>query len=105
LSFQSENSLSKPKIRFVKHLRLYCDAICLYWIDEIHIDESFRNSKILDDLIKHELKHYYLIKRIIKAKEENKTLKAILLSIYNDIFDLLDSLKLDIKRLILKCKK
>jgi len=45
-----------------------------------------------------------LIKRIIKAKEENKILKAILLSIYNDIFDLLDGLKLEIKRLFLKCR-
>ena len=103
---QSENSKNKPKIKFVKHLKLYCEAICLYWIDEIHIDESYRDSPLIDDIIKHELKHYDLIKKVIQAKESRNELKASLLMAYNNLFDVFDTFRLFFKILRLKlCKK
>ena len=83
----------KPKIKFVKNLRLYANAIYLYWINEIHIDETFKDSPILDDIIKHEMKHYQIVQKILKTKSK---FKRILLLLYNNIFDFIDCVKLDL---------
>ena len=93
---------NKPKIKFVKNLHYHSDAICLFWIDEIHIDEKFKDHPLLDDIIKHELTHYRIIKQIINEKS---ILKKILLSLYNDIFDFIDCFRLEIKRYWLVIRK
>lgn len=62
-------------------------GICLFWIKEIHIDESFRNSKALNDLIKHEKYHYYIISKILKTKSP---IKKALLGAWNNIWDIFD---------------
>lgn len=95
----------KPKIIFVKNLNFYNDAICLYWIGEIHIDESLKNSPILDDIIKHELKHYYLIKKAIALKEQGKDFKVFLFTLYNNLWDFYDSIRIDVKRRLIECKE
>jgi len=33
------------KIRFVKNLDIVgCEAVCIWWADEIHVDEKLRDS-------------------------------------------------------------
>lgn len=93
------------KIVFVKGLYPFFDAVCLFWIGEIHIDERYKDSKTLDDLVKHELMHYKLIKRARKYIEEGKILKAFAFAILNGIFDIYDTLRIELKELILKCRK
>ena len=95
-------SEDKPKIRFVKNLHYHSDAICLFWVDEIHIDEKFKDHPILPDLIKHELTHYRIIKQIINEKS---ILKAIILGFYNDFFDFIDTFRIEIKRCWLELRK
>ena len=101
---QSENSKNKPKIRFIDNLWIVCDAICLYWINEIHIDSSYKDSPLLKDIIKHEMKHYKLLREATKALREKRILKAFVLIMYNDIFDIIDGLKIVLKKVILYCK-
>jgi len=103
LSFPSENS-KEPKIIFVKNLHYSNYAICLYWIDEIHIDEGLKNSPILNDIIRHELKHYYTIKRLIVMREQGKILKPLFLAFYNNLWDIWDSIRIELKWMVLKCK-
>ncbi|RLE45154.1 hypothetical protein DRJ16_00270 [Candidatus Woesearchaeota archaeon] len=87
-------SEDKPKIRFVKNLHYHANAICLYWIDEIHIDEKFKDHPLLSDIIKHELKHYIILKKIINEKS---LLKKMLWGLYNDFWDFYDCFRLTIK--------
>jgi hypothetical protein len=82
----------KPKIRFVKDLKFVAEAMCLPWIDEIHIDESHRNSPILNDIIKHEKKHYLLYQ---KMRSSESSWKVFLLREYNTWWDLYDCTRLD----------
>lgn len=81
------------KIRFVKDLRFYANAICLYWINEIHIDESMKNSPALNDIIEHEKKHYYLFVKAVKSN----CFKRNLLFLYNNLWCAFDSLRLSLK--------
>jgi len=90
------------KIVFVKNLYPYFDAICLFWIDEIHIDERLKNEIYVNDIIKHELTHYKYYKKSQKYLEQGKTLSAILIGLQNACFDLVDSIRIDLKRMFLK---
>ena len=96
------------KFFFVKDLKLCANALCLYWIDEIHIDESLKDSPILDDIITHELKHYFLIQKILKARKE-KTIKSVFKSMalmfFNNLWDLYDCLRIELKYYIIKLKR
>jgi len=106
LSYQSENSReNEPKIKFVKDMHYSHEAICLYWIDEIHIDESLKNSPILNDIIRHEIKHYHIIKKIITLHKQGRRQEAFILKIYNNTWDILDSLRIFSKLLSLKLLK
>ena len=86
--------MRKPKIRFVKNLRLAAYAICLYWIHKIHIDEKFKNHPAKDDLIEHEMAHYRLINRMI---ETNSNFKRGLLELYNNLWDFFDVTRISLK--------
>ncbi|MEM3592172.1 MAG: hypothetical protein QW702_08785 [Candidatus Bathyarchaeia archaeon] len=106
MSYQSENSReNEPKIKFVKDMHYSHEAICLYWIDEIHVDESLKNSPILNDIIRHEIKHYHIIKKLIALHKEGKLLKAVALALYNNLWDIWDSIRIELKEMVLKCKK
>ncbi len=96
--------MENPKIIFTKNLHYSSYAICLYWIDEIHIDERLKNSPILNDIIKHELKHYYIFKRLIAMREQGKTLNFLFLSFYNDFWDFFDSIRIGLKWMVLKLR-
>lgn len=76
-------------VKFVEDLKAGCGAygICLYWINEIHIDKSFKYSKVLADLIKHEKYHYQLITKILKTKS---IMNKIFLGLWNNVWDILD---------------
>ena len=90
------------KFFFVRDL-LTVESICLYWIDEVHVDEKYRNSPILLDLLRHETKHYRLIKEIIRLKKERKIssfLKSRLLIIYNNLWDIADCIRMELKEYI-----
>jgi len=76
-------------------------AICLFWCDEIHISKKYENHPILNDLIRHELKHYRLAKEIQKAN----FWRALILSLYNNLWDFYDNIKMEIKICILWLKK
>lgn len=83
-------------VKFVKNLRdgagFY--GICLFWIKEVHIDESFKTSKALKDLSKHEKYHYHLITKILKTKSR---MKKGLLGLWNNIWDFLDTSRIFLK--------
>jgi hypothetical protein len=83
----------KVKIRFVKGLKHFGLATCVYWIDEIHVDESLRNSPALNDIIRHELKHYEIIQKAIASKP----FKRRLLLLYNDVWDAFSRAKIGFK--------
>ena len=90
------------KFFFVKDL-LTDMGMCLYWVDEIHIDVKYRDSPILMDLLRHETKHYRLIKEIIRLKKERKIssyLKSRLLIIYNNLWDIVDCIRMELKEYI-----
>jgi hypothetical protein len=85
--------VEKVKVRFVKNLKFYAGALCLYWVDEIHVDESLKDSPALDDIIRHEMKHYEIAQRIIASKP---WVKALLL-LYNNFWDKLSCFKIRFK--------
>lgn len=96
------------KFFFVKNLRLFANAICLFWIDEIHIDQKLKDSPILEDIIRHELKHYRLVKEILELRNEKSlksVFKIIVLTFYNNLWDLYDGFRIELKYYILKFKK
>lgn len=88
--------MTEPKIKFVSNMNEGAGfiAICLFWIHEIHVDESFKDSKALPDIIKHEKHHYYLLTKILETKSR---LKRMLLGLYNNTWDFLD-----VRRIIFK---
>ena len=82
------------KVRFVKNLKLSAKAMCLYWIDEIHIDESLKDSVALNDIIKHEREHYRLVQKIVST---NSQVLKWLWTRYNNIWDILSCMKITAK--------
>jgi len=90
---------SNLKIRFVKNLHYACDGICLFWIDEIHIDEKWKDHQILPDIIKHEKKHYEFYQKMINSKTK---ISKIYWYIRNELFDIYDCIRLDLKLLYFK---
>jgi len=91
-----------PKILFYDGLEITgLRAICLFWCDEIHISKKYQKHPLLPDIIQHELKHYRLAKEIQKAN----FWRALILSLYNNLWDLYDCLRLDIKIYALWLKK
>ena len=92
--YEMEDKGDKLKVRFVKNLKLHAKAICCYWIDEIHVDESLQKSPALNSIIKHETKHYEIIQRIITTKSH---LKRLLLALYNNVWDILSCMKISVK--------
>ena len=95
-------STDNPPIKFYENLHLFANAICLFWIPEIHIDARFKNHPLLPDIIRHELTHYRLIK---KAIEEQSFWKRVFWLLYNDIWDFIDCFRLEIKRYWLAYKR
>jgi len=89
---------SNLKIRFVKNLHYACEAICLFWIDEIHIDEKWKNHPILPDIIRHEKKHYEFYQKMINSKSK---LSKIYWFIRNEVFEIYDRIRLDLKLVFL----
>jgi len=83
----------KVKVRFVKNLKFCAGAMCLYWIDEIHADESFKDSPALDDIIRHEMKHYEIVQKIFSSKSWKKPL----LFFYNNLWDTFSCCKIHFK--------
>jgi len=55
------------KIRFVKNLDVMgAEAVCIWWCDEIHVDEKLRDSPRLQEILKHEMRHYRIFQRVIR---------------------------------------
>jgi len=93
------NETQKLKIKFVKNLHYACDAICLFWLNEIHIDEKWKNHPILPDIIRHEKKHYEFYQKIINSKTKTSKIYWFILNI---IFEIYDHIRLDLKLLFFK---
>ena len=88
------NNNIEPKIKFVENLGIPGfgpSAICLEWIDEIHIDKKYEEHQHIGLMIKHELKHYYLFKRIRSTKSHTKRFGLFL---YNNLWDNFSCFKL-----------
>lgn len=81
------------KIRFVKEMKFCSLAMCLYWVNEIHVDESLKGSPVLDDIIRHEKKHYNIISKAIQSKG----LKREVLFLYNSLWDMVSCFKIVLK--------
>ena len=81
------------EIKFVKNMRYAARGICLYWIDEIHIDEEFKNHPALNDIVAHEKYHYKIISNALSSKP----LKRYALGCWNNIWDFFSSFKISIK--------
>jgi len=81
------HSEGTPKIRFVDGLSIAAEGICLFWLDEIHIDSFWKNTPVLPHIIKHEMRHYRIIKRVLNTKS---SLKRIGLILYNNLFEIVD---------------
>lgn len=80
----------EPKIRFIKDFMKIRGggiiASSLFWINEIHIDAKYKNSPIIEDLIKHEKKHHRLLWERYYSKS---VLRRIYLALYNNFWDML----------------
>lgn len=92
------------KFFFVKNLHLLgADAICLFWIDEIHIDEKIKDHPILEDILKHEIKHYDFAMKIIETEKEDSIksiFKCMALMFLNNAWDFYDTIRIEIKKLL-----
>ena len=82
------------KVRFVKNLKVHANAVCVFWLNEIHVDETLKDSSALNDIVEHEWKHYRIIQRIIGTK--SAFLRGILW-LYNDFWCGFSGLKIDAK--------
>ena len=82
------------KVRFVKDLKVHANAVCVFWLDEIHVDETLKESSALPDILAHEQKHYRKIQRIIKTK--SAWLRGFLW-LCNDLWCGFDTFKIDAK--------
>jgi len=90
------------KIRFVKNLDIVgYEAVCLWWADEIHVDEKLRGSPCLMEILKHEMKHYRIMQRVIREKT---WWKRELLLWYNAFWDWYDNTRMQIVRFLDKLK-
>lgn len=84
---------NKVKVKFVKNLCFVASAACLYWIDEIHVDESLKDSPALNDIIRHEMKHYEIFQKVSVSKPWKKDL----LLIYNIVWNMFSCWKIQFK--------
>ena len=94
--------MKEPKVKFYPNIKLIGNAICLFWIDEIHVDESLKDHPLIDDIIQHEVKHYHIIKRMLNCNSE---WKRSLLMFYNNIWDLYDCLRFYLKLTVIKLRR
>ena len=78
------------KFYFADNLRFTAEAICLYWIGEIHVDSSLKDSPILPRILRHEVEHYRIAQQIINEKSE---LKRALLIFKCNLWDFFSTLK------------
>jgi len=86
------------KIRFVKNLGVVSyEAVCVWWVDEIHVDEKLRDSPYLMEILNHEMKHYRIMQRVIREKS---WWKRELLLWYNVLWDWYDCLRMDLEKLM-----
>ena len=88
--------MSKPEnveLRFVRNLDFHAKAICLYWINEIHVDEKYRHHPAIGELIAHEMKHYRIISKMLATNSEAK---RWFLELYNDLWDIFDVYRLQL---------
>ena len=91
------------KIRFVKNLDIIgYEAVCVWWADEIHVDEKLRDSPRLMEILKHEMKHYRIMQRVIREKS---WWKRELLLWYNEFWDWYDNTRMQIVRFFAKLKR
>jgi len=91
------------KIRFVKNLDIVgYEAVCLWWADEIHVDEKLRDSPHFMEILNHEMKHYRIMQRVIR---ERSWWKRELLLWYNELWDWYDNIRMDIVRFLAKLKE
>lgn len=83
-------------VRFVEGLRkgYGANAFCCAWIDEIHVDVTLKDHPALDDMIKHEKKHYRFFQRIMAT---NSSVKAYLLMVWNNVWDFFDVIRIHFK--------
>ena len=80
-------------VRFVDDLSLAAEGMCLYWIKEIHIDKQHEGKPWVEDIIRHERKHYYFIDKALHGHPWVSTFWIIL----NNIWDFFDVLRICIK--------
>ena len=92
------------KIRFVKNLLDVAgfEAVCLWWVDEIHVDEKLRDSPHLTEILNHEVKHYRIMQQVIREK---KWWRRELLLWYNALWDWYDTTRMGLKRMLEKLKR
>ncbi len=96
--------IDKPvSIVFVENLKTDCEAICLWQKGEIHIDSSYmegrENHFMLNDILKHELKHYRFFKSL--GGEDSPLRRRIETSIHS-LWDFLDCVRLEYLRFLKK---
>ena len=89
-------------IIFVENLKTDCEAICLWQKGEIQIDSSYMEGKennfMLNDILKHELKHYRFFKSL---GTEGTSRRRIETSIHS-LWDFLDCVRLEYLRFLKK---
>jgi len=91
------------KIRFVKNLDVAgAEAVCLWWADEIHVDEKLRDSPRLMEILNHEVKHYRIMQRAIREK---RWWRRELLLWYNELWCWYDNLRMNLKRIFERLKR
>ena len=91
------------KIRFVKNLDVVgYEAVCLWWVGEIHVDERLRDSPRLEKILEHEMKHYAMMQWVIREKSP---WKRELLLMYHEFWDMYDNLRIEAAEMLDKMKK
>ena len=86
------------KIRFVRNLDVVgVEAVCLWWCDEVHVDEKLRDSPRLMEILNHEAKHYRIMQQVIREKS---WWKREMLLWYNMFWDWYDCARMSISTLI-----
>lgn len=67
-------------------------GICLWWLDEIHIDRKYENSQFLNVILEHENKHQKLTEKELAARY---TLKRWWLMLYEEMWEWWDGIRID----------
>ena len=87
-------------IRFVKGLTKGANgvAFCCSWINEIHVDETFKDSPALPDILSHERRHHDFWKKSLATNMcFSGAVKRMLILFWEFLWDHLDCWRIQLK--------